>query len=477
MYRVLTLLSLLSHTQSVTFANTDATLAPHLYYHPLKISDNATVVTTQYGPNLHMPIDIIQLIIIYKTGGIVYNYSQRFEEFTNNTVYITPIIFGYIETLLFLSMCIVSKSEHNIIILSSVYICILSIHGLCALISYHKCKKYEIIIRNFKQSLYANHSFIEYVLQIDSESDTIKNKNNSNMNCEHWHWSVTVNKHRLLSTILNPTNNTLAYIAYQRWINVKCLEFENDYFTRSKSALYLSVSKYFLPSYYILSILLLLFTPVTVSIIWGVIFVHSLYVLLYSYFRVIENMSHSLSLRRCLMFGVFQDTMFLGSALYFVINPLPLHSNDSAKYDKMEIKSKFAPFGGGAFGIFLFVIFGVFGLFYVSILVVMICKIMKCNHHFVTTLDANGAYRFWLYCFIICWIVMIDAQFEFVSMFFIPSFKNLLMVIAGYMVTQQVIHRIMSGIEKYDYIKRFITHNPREWLKNELKLLFVPYIR
>ncbi len=86
MYRVITLLFLLSHSQSVTFANTDATLAPNLYYHPLKISDNATVVTTQYGPNLHMPIDIIQLIIIYKTGGIVYNYSQRFEEFTNNAI-------------------------------------------------------------------------------------------------------------------------------------------------------------------------------------------------------------------------------------------------------------------------------------------------------------------------------------------------------------------------------------------------------
>eukprot|EP01084_Bolivina_argentea_P018209 33925_1 len=32
--------------------------------------------------DLNIPIDIIKLIIIYKTGGIVYNYSKRFEEFT-----------------------------------------------------------------------------------------------------------------------------------------------------------------------------------------------------------------------------------------------------------------------------------------------------------------------------------------------------------------------------------------------------------
>ncbi len=64
-------------------------------------------------------------------------------------------------------------------------------------------------------------------------------------------------------SILNPSNNSLifAYVAYQRWSNVKKLELENDSITCSKSALVLNLSEYWLTSYFTLIIILIFVTP------------------------------------------------------------------------------------------------------------------------------------------------------------------------------------------------------------------------
>jgi len=53
-------------------------------------------------PSLNIPIDIIT---VYNSGGIIYDYTKSFEEYTKcNVVYITPMVLGYNETFLFLSI-------------------------------------------------------------------------------------------------------------------------------------------------------------------------------------------------------------------------------------------------------------------------------------------------------------------------------------------------------------------------------------
>jgi len=51
--------------------------------------------------DLNIPIDIVNIITVYNSGGIIYDYTKSFEQYTKgNVVYITPIILGYIETFL-----------------------------------------------------------------------------------------------------------------------------------------------------------------------------------------------------------------------------------------------------------------------------------------------------------------------------------------------------------------------------------------
>eukprot|EP01084_Bolivina_argentea_P177276 306593_1 len=114
------------------------------YSLPLKI------VIDEIYYDLNIPIEIINLITIYNSGGIVYNYSKRFQQHTQNTIYILPILFGYLETFLFFLFCILAFIPHingNILlIVSLLFAILLIIHGTCALLSYHKCKDYEIVI-------------------------------------------------------------------------------------------------------------------------------------------------------------------------------------------------------------------------------------------------------------------------------------------------------------------------------------------
>eukprot|EP01084_Bolivina_argentea_P109042 194908_1 len=59
-----------------------------------------------YGYDFNIPLDIIELINVYEYGSISYHYAKTFEYQIENTIYITPIIFGYIETILFFSLFI-----------------------------------------------------------------------------------------------------------------------------------------------------------------------------------------------------------------------------------------------------------------------------------------------------------------------------------------------------------------------------------
>eukprot|EP00483_Globobulimina_turgida_P008788 UN08806 len=163
-----------------------------------------------------------------------------------------------------------------------------------------------------------------------------------------------------------------------------------------------------------LSIILLLYISIKMFIIWGIIFIHSLYVFLYCYLRVIENVSHPQSLRRCLMFAAFQDTIFLGSFVYYIIYP---HSSTSVTstspahndYEIKSIPSRFKPFGGGVFGTFLCVVFSIFCFVFLSLIFIMVFRIIKYNQHYITTFDVNGAYRFWLYWFMVPCIIINDV--------------------------------------------------------------------
>ena len=57
---------------------------------------------------------------------------------------------------------------------------------------------------------------------------------------------------KVMNHLFNPSNNTFAFIAYQKWINLKKLQLENDkMFTRCTSSLYLCLSKYFLSSLFV----------------------------------------------------------------------------------------------------------------------------------------------------------------------------------------------------------------------------------
>ncbi len=53
---------------------------------------------------------------------------------------------------------------------------------------------------------------------------------------DRWQWNETYKEKQQneFLSILNPSNNSFAFVAYQRWLNVKKLELENDSFTRSK---------------------------------------------------------------------------------------------------------------------------------------------------------------------------------------------------------------------------------------------------
>ena len=90
---------------------------------------------------LNIPNEIIYLIITYRDGTIIYQYSKQFKLHLENTTYLTPILFGYVETILFLTIIIETCLNFSVAIKTVFYILygiILFIHGLCAYCSYYK---------------------------------------------------------------------------------------------------------------------------------------------------------------------------------------------------------------------------------------------------------------------------------------------------------------------------------------------------
>ena len=109
---------------------------------------------------------------------------------------------------------------------------------------------------------------------------------------------------------------------------------------------------------------------------------------------------------------------------------------------------------------------GIFALLYTWITVSLIYKICKFN--------VQG-YHLWLCC--------VNAFGFWLLTFWIPSWKvteisilcTLLLLVSCYLYLQQISHRIMTGLDKQEYINKHCSPNPKQWLKNEIKQLFVPY--
>merc|ERR1711902_88923 len=109
---------------------------------------------------------------------------------------------------------------------------------------------------------------------------------------------------------------------------------------------------------------------------------------------------------------------------------------------------------------------GIFALLYSWITVNLIYKIIKFG---------NQGYHLWLCC--------VNAFGFWLLTFWIPSWKiteisilcTFLLLVSCYLYLQQISHRIMTGMNKENYINEHCAKNPKQWLLNEIKQLFVPY--
>eukprot|EP00484_Ammonia_sp_Unknown_P004276 CAMPEP_0197075824 /NCGR_PEP_ID=MMETSP1384-20130603/211804_1 /TAXON_ID=29189 /ORGANISM="Ammonia sp." /LENGTH=720 /DNA_ID=CAMNT_0042514673 /DNA_START=84 /DNA_END=2246 /DNA_ORIENTATION=- len=664
----------------------------HEYSEPLK--DMIECV----HPELNIPIEIVNIITVYNSGGIIYDYTKSFEQYTKgNVVYITPIILGYLETFLFLSLFAIMYLMHFqykykifayhsayatlntlLLITAIAYSLLLFIHTVCVIVSYRQCRKYEVIIRNFKRSLYSNKNFSHHVRMInlrkltqlndddddaeaglDAQEDeepgarherhpltppapndgdeqvriniemqtnetsnfrayeviirNFKRSLYSNKNFSHhvrminlrkltqlnddddeaghdaqedeepgarherhpltppapndgdeqvriniemqtnetsnfrakpgkiqtnlemfeletsedeeleqaadgvpvyhnhstptssssyddgimdrWQYQYTykeTQQNEYLS-ILNPANNSFAYVAYQRWLNVKKLELENDAFTRSKSALVLNLSKYWLTSYFTLIIILIFVIPNSVYLYFA--FVLTLFVMYYCYLRTIKNLEHAQALKKVMyLFCSFVIGTIITLIIIFTTedgaaatssggsstssastgttgsNNGGVSGNSSGRDTASSINNaqEVGADSGVTFWIFdvIFPILeGIFALLYTYITLSLVYKIVKYN---------NPGYHLWL--------CSVNAFGFWLLTFWIPSWKitevsiacTMLLLVSCYLYLQQISHRIMTGLNKEEYIQKHCAPNPKEWLKYEVKQLFVP---
>jgi len=575
----------------------------HEYSEPLK--DMIECV----HPELNIPIEIVNIITVYNSGGIIYDYTKSFEQYTKgNVVYITPIILGYLETFLFLSLFAIMYLMHFqykykifayhsayatlntlLLITAIAYSLLLFIHTVCVIVSYRQCRKYEVIIRNFKRSLYSNKNFSHHVRMInlrkltqlnddddeaglDAQEDeepgarherhpltppapndgdeqvriNIEMQTNETSNfrakpgkiqtnlemfeletsedeeleqaadgvpvyhnhstptssssyddgiMDRWQYQYTykeTQQNEYLS-ILNPANNSFAYVAYQRWLNVKKLELENDAFTRSKSALVLNLSKYWLTSYFTLIIILIFVIPNSVYLYFA--FVLTLFVMYYCYLRTIKNLEHAQALKKVMyLFCSFVIGTIITLIIIFTTedgaaatssggsstssastgttgsNNGGVSGNSSGRDTASSINNaqEVGADSGVTFWIFdvIFPILeGIFALLYTYITLSLVYKIVKYN---------NPGYHLWL--------CSVNAFGFWLLTFWIPSWKitevsiacTMLLLVSCYLYLQQISHRIMTGLNKEEYIQKHCAPNPKEWLKYEVKQLFVP---
>ena len=436
---------------------------------PLKI-----VLEELFMDNFHIPSDIIDIINVYEYGTVTYHYAQTFEKHIKNTIYITPIIFGYIESVLFISLFIIpSIIESTLTPLLIIYGSILLIHGILALISYHKCSKYELFIRNFKQSLHNNDKFFSQNMEkykIDKNINVRVDGNESNINEneneeeENNNWSSNIaqvqqndpEQFKLINALSNPSNNTFAYIAYQRWLNVKNLELSNDKFTRSRSALALSLSKYLLPSGFVFAAILFVYANDLIAEIWCGILIHICNGLGYCYFRVAEGSNPNKVLKYTLIYVLFQD-IFTAIILVLVYTA---NEEDNAEY---WLTSVAAP-----------IFYGLAALLGLTYLIVLLKRIYKWKNGDIM----DDLQIMWLInCMTSLFLGIFFAAPEWTQnngLIYISIPIFMWMMISYYMCMQQLIERIMTGIKTEDYIAYYMANQPQIWLKNEIKWLFKP---
>eukprot|EP01083_Nonionella_stella_P037240 101528_1 len=396
-----------------------------------------------HARDFHIPLDIIDLIKIYEHGTITYHYAKQFQRHIEHTLYISPMLFGYFETFLFFSLFTFPFLIRTLLTpLLITYGFTLFIHGIFAILSYHKCAQYEIFIRQFKQSLHSNDRFYE---QHKERYETFAN---------HRADITTHNDpEQLMFALSNPSNNSFAYIAYQRWLNVKQLELQNDKFTRSRPAFCLSLSKYWLPSSLALSFIVFEYASDTIASIWVCILVHAFNALGYCYFRVAEDSNPRLVLRYTILYVVAQDIFTAGVVLLVSTSD----EEDNAEFWLTDVACPIF-YGLASIG----------GCLYLAMILRKIW--MHSQHQRPVVLTQ------------VMWLVSCTTCLFFSILFGSPSWGVLeitavfviWMIISYYMMVQQLIERIMTGLKTHLYVLYYMAQEPQKWLKRELNYLFVP---
>lgn len=449
------------------------------YSVPLKL------IIDELYDDLNVPLDIVKIISIYNTGGITYDYTKSFENivYQNKVVYISPIILGYIETISFvtlfiLELCFLHSSnnlqlQQSILCVASLYCLVLFIHAICVVISFHKCKQYEKLLRNFKQYLYGDINVNNDICHQMQNMEEIEHERmklipaaaKSNIDDEK-HIGININtgdKHdheeeediHLSSVVLNPSNNSFAYVGYQRWLNVKKLQLSNDEFTRSQTTLIIHSCKYWLTMQAILSLILIVTThdvyngyiSTIVKFWWGI----SCMVLFYCHMRIIEQLSLCMALK----------WVPLSLSGYFLVfgaaDSIQMSDNKNSGDNGSWVQDIILPIFTG----FLAFLFG-------NLSIGDIFKIKKRQ---------TDGYMLWIQCvmfFGMSSVTLLIPTWRVIEIGILCVFFGL---VSFYLQLQLLSHRIMTSLNANEYIAKFCTNNPRKWLIDEIKMLVVPYVQ
>ena len=195
------------------------------YIKPLQsiIESNDSIISSINDNNNNIPIEIYHKIIQFEIGGIEHHY-QKYINSIINSYFVFPILFGYLQLLLIIIFCVTNIFYSNpnaeyiplslIIFILSFILSIIHLFG--CIISFYKCSKYSYIIHKFQIALF--------------------NKNNQSLpflndNCE---------------------NILVAYLPFQKWLNINDFELNNYKFlhpSKNWPILILMLSKYWMLAY------------------------------------------------------------------------------------------------------------------------------------------------------------------------------------------------------------------------------------
>lgn len=425
---------------------------------PLKAIFDATYI------DLTIPVEIIYLIITYRDGTIIYQYSKQFKLHLENTTYLSPISLGYIETILFLAIIIETCLDLSLLIKTVLFVLygtVLFIHGLCAYISYYKCLNYQIFIRKLKQILHSNEKYFNWNQQQFENMDNDETINTPNS------IKIDIIDHHLF----NPTNNTFAFIAYQKWINIKRLQLENDKMFKSSSAFYLCLSKFFLSSLFIFYGAIIINSNDCNDCIFihFLIISNSFAILSYCYYRIAEKYDINSQITLIVLLIIIFVILLIDiiCLLIFVILKeqfLEININRTRK-SSSSLLNILTPF-------LYFCIASIWFLYFCGILF----YIFKYNYGYKWILNnyiCFNSQRLWLSLFVssiffgFCFISGIMARVKQIG---IICFA--ISVLCYYFMLQQLISRIMSGMNTKNYCQEYIWNDPKQWLFSELTSLF-----